>query len=175
VVTSSRTAQTLTSPGLSDVFLCDCSDCRKITGTTTGHHNVVVLSDPPHFDHLRGEDKLTRFTISSTTTTGESVTNFFCEAGPPCHHIGSCGQRSLDLFAHLQTCGSLMYRTGSGFPGTVSLGAGTVDDFELVEHVLKPKVEHYVRTRPAWVSAAEGIRQVEGNAYIHEGVTGGVV
>ena len=63
------------------------------------------------------------------------------------------------------TCGTLMYRVSTGFPGHSALRLGTVDDFALHETKLKPGVEQYVKDRVAWLGGAEGVRQVQGSAY----------
>jgi len=63
------------------------------------------------------------------------------------------------------TCGSLMYRVGSGFPGKRILRIGTVDDFNLMETVLRPRVEQFVKDRVGWLKGAEGVRQVDGFHY----------
>lgn len=95
-----------------------------------------------HLKHLRGKDSLTQYTQASTTTTGNSMTNHFC-----------------------RICGTLMYRTGSGFPGLSILRIGTVDDFNLQETALKPDVEQFVKDRVAWLSGVEGAEKVQGFHY----------
>lgn len=60
------------------------------------------------------------------------------------------------------TCGSLMYRVGTGFPGYSILRIGTVDDFNLMETVLKPKVEQFVKDRIGWLSGGVDVKQVHG-------------
>lgn len=116
-------------------------------------HNLTVLSSPPHLIYIRGRDNLSTFTIDTTTSTGASMTNHFCA-----------------------TCGTLMMRTGSGFEGMAILRGGTVDDFTLVEGVLKPRLEEFVEYRIGWMGEiggqgdgvkgrGEGVRQVEGFAY----------
>jgi len=47
-----------------------------------------------HLKHLRGRDNLNTFSQSRTITSGNTMTNYFCS-----------------------TCGTLMYRVGSAFPG----------------------------------------------------------
>lgn len=44
---------------------------------------------------------------------------------------------------------------------------GTVDDFSLMDTVLKPDVEQFVKDRTVWCGGAEkaGIKQVQGYAY----------
>ena len=63
------------------------------------------------------------------------------------------------------TCGTLMYRVGSGFPGMSILRIGTVDDFHLHETKLKPRVEQFTKDRVSWLHGAEGVEQIEDSAY----------
>ncbi|KAF5581791.1 hypothetical protein FPCIR_9948, partial [Fusarium pseudocircinatum] len=108
----------INKPGFVFSFVCLCSDCRKITASmfTTG---IVVLDT--HLKHIRGEENLKKFSQSDTIERdGSAMTNFFC-----------------------MTCGSLMYRRSSAYEGVSILRAGTVDDFKLVETVLKPDVEQF--------------------------------
>ena len=104
--------------------------------------NFTVLDS--HLKHARGESELKQYTEKTTTTTGNVMTNFFCS-----------------------TCGSLMYRRGSGFPGMSILRIGTVDDFNLMETVLKPEVEQFVEDRVSWLpgTGAAGVKQVVGFNY----------
>lgn len=66
------------------------------------------------------------------------------------------------------TCGSLMYRVGSRYPGLSVMRVGTVDDFHLHETKLRPRVEQYTKDRVDWCHGAEGVQQVEGTAYSHD-------
>lgn len=59
------------------------------------------------------------------------------------------------------TCGTLMYRVGSGFPGCSILRIGTVDDFNLHETKLKPRVEQFTKDRVSWLSGVEGAEKHE--------------
>ncbi|KAF3068311.1 Mss4-like [Daldinia childiae] len=126
-------------PGLVDVFVCNCSDCRKITASmfTTG----FIVKDT-HLKHVRGRENLKTYGQDRTIASGHTTTNYFCN-----------------------TCGSLMYRVSAGFPGHSALRLGTVDDFALHETKLKPRVEQYVKDRVGWLRGAEGVRQVQGSAY----------
>jgi hypothetical protein len=63
------------------------------------------------------------------------------------------------------TCGTLLYRIGTGFPGMAVMRIGTVDDFNLMETKLRPRVEQFTKDRVNWLHPAEGIKQVEGYAY----------
>jgi hypothetical protein len=106
---------------------------------TTG---IVVLDT--HLKHIRGEENLKQFSQSDTIERdGSAMTNFFCS-----------------------TCGSLMYRRSSAYAGVSVLRGGTVDDFRLVETVLKPDVEQFCRHRVGWLTGIEGLRQSLGQAKI---------
>ncbi|KAK3061495.1 hypothetical protein LTS18_006075, partial [Coniosporium uncinatum] len=128
------------APGLVDTFLCNCTDCHKITASMFAS-NFVVLDTS--LRHLRGQSNLAVYSQSKTPITkGNTMANYFCK-----------------------TCGSLMYRVGSGFPGKSILRIGTVDDFNLMETVLRPRVEQFARDRVAWLPGAEGVMQVDGYHY----------
>ena len=58
-----------------------------------------------------------------------------------------------------------MYRVSSGFPGKSILRIGTVDDFNLHETKLKPRIEQFAKDRVRWCAAGEGVEQKEGNYY----------
>ncbi|SPO06813.1 uncharacterized protein DNG_09507 [Cephalotrichum gorgonifer] len=128
----------VSGPGLAGSFICHCTDCRKITASMFAS-NFVILDT--HLKHLRGRENLTAYGQSATIGSGENMTNYFCS-----------------------TCGSLMYRVGTKFPGASILRIGTVDDFNLAETALKPRVEQYIQDRVAWLGCAEGVKQVEGMA-----------
>lgn len=102
--------------------------------------NFVVKDT--HLKHLRGQEKLSTYSIRKTITTGNLMTNHFCSV-----------------------CGTLMYRVGEGFPGNSILRIGTVDDFNLAETSLKPRLEQFVKDRVSWCGPAKDIKQVDGNAY----------
>jgi len=108
--------------------------------------NFTILDT--YLKHLRGQDKMTSWsnnvTIQRESTTGghATMTNYFCS-----------------------TCGTLMYRVGSAFPGMSILRIGTVDDFNLAETKLKPTVEQFIEDRVAWWHGMEGVKQVKGSAY----------
>ncbi|KAL2841830.1 Mss4-like protein [Aspergillus pseudodeflectus] len=127
------------APGLVDTFICHCADCRKITASMFASNFVI---DDKYLTHERGHDNLTSYSQSKTIATGNTMTNYFCS-----------------------TCGSLMYRVGTGFPGMSILRIGTVDDFALHERELKPRIEQFVKNRVCWLRDAEGVERVEGYAY----------
>jgi hypothetical protein len=93
-------------------------------------------------EHVRGKEKLTRFAQSKTIATGNEMANYFCSV-----------------------CGSLMYRISSGSPNMMVLRIGTVDDFNLHETKLKPRIEQFVKDRVCWFKGGEGVKQVEGNHF----------
>ena len=95
-----------------------------------------------HLKHLRGRENLKTFSQASTIASGNTMTNYFC-----------C------------TCGTLMYRVSSGFPGQSILRIGTIDDFHLHETKLKPQVEQFIGSRVGWLCAIEGVKQIEGSAF----------
>ncbi|KAJ7776547.1 Mss4-like protein [Mycena maculata] len=126
-------------PGLVDTFICNCTDCRKITASMFATNFIVADS---HLKHLRGRANLKTYSQSKTIASGRTMTNYFCS-----------------------TCGTLMYRVGARFPGTSILRVGTVDDFHLHETKLKPRVEQYVKDRVGWLGGADEVKQVQGSAY----------
>lgn len=120
-------------PGLLGTFLCHCPDCRKITASMFASDFSVLDT---HLTHIRGQENLTAFSQSKTTSSGNPLTNYFC-----------C------------TCGTLMYRVGE--KGARTLRTGTVDDFTLHETKLKPTREIYCKDRVTWVKPVEGAKQFE--------------
>ncbi|KAJ7702186.1 Mss4-like protein [Mycena rosella] len=127
-------------PGLGESFICHCTDCHKITASmfVTG----FMVADT-HLRHLRGEDNLSVFRQARTVATHNTMTNYFCK-----------------------TCGTLMYRVSTRLPGMRITRVGTVDDFNLQETILKPKVEQFTKDRMVWLSGGEGVQQVQGNHYV---------
>ncbi|KAI1118197.1 Mss4-like protein [Nemania sp. NC0429] len=128
-------------PGLLDVFVCNCSDCRKITASMFAS-NIIVKDE--YIKHLRGGENLKTFTQSATIDSGKNMTNWFC-----------------------QTCGTLMYRTSEKHSDVKILRLGTVDDFNLAETKLRPRTEQYIRDRVSWFSGCDGTRKAEGSAYLN--------
>ncbi|WYZ35418.1 hypothetical protein EsH8_X_000065 [Colletotrichum jinshuiense] len=122
-------------PGLLNRFICHCANCRKISSSM--FCSCFAVADT-HLRHLRGKENLKTFTQSKTVATGNDVSNYFCG-----------------------TCGSLLYRVSSGFPGMSVLRIGTVDDFQLAETKLKPQAEHFISKRVAWLQPVDGVKQVE--------------
>jgi hypothetical protein len=110
--------------------------------------NFTVSDD--HLKHLRGQENLKKFSQSTTIKTHNSMTNYFCS-----------------------TCGTLMYRVSSGYPGYSILRIGTIDDFNLQETKLKPQVEQFVEGRVKWLEKVNlGVPQVEGRMHTLEDIHG---
>ncbi|CAI6242220.1 unnamed protein product [Periconia digitata] len=125
-------------PGLVNTFVCHCTDCHKITASMFAS-NFTVLDT--HLTHVRGKENLKEFAQNETIVKNHLMTNYFCG-----------------------TCGTLMYRVGSAFPGQSILRLGTVDDFSLMETKLRPKHEVFVESRVSWISGVEGAKQRGGAA-----------
>ncbi|KAI1101729.1 Mss4-like protein [Jackrogersella minutella] len=130
-------------PGLIDSFVCNCTDCRKITASMFATNFVVADAG---LRHVRGRDALRTFAQSRTVASGHAMTNHFCG-----------------------TCGTLMYRVGAGFPGCSILRVGTVDDFNLHDTKLRPRVEQFVKDRVSWFAGVDGARKFDGSAYSAKG------
>lgn len=58
-----------------------------------------------------------------------------------------------------------MYRVGEAFPGHSILRLGTVDDFNLHETKLRPRIEQFTKDRVGWLHHVDGVGQVGGTAY----------
>ncbi|WRT66025.1 uncharacterized protein IL334_002976 [Kwoniella shivajii] len=126
----------LKAPGLVNTFLCNCADCRKVTASMFAT-NFTTLDT--HTRYSRGEDNLTLFGQDETAVSGKTMTNAFCS-----------------------TCGTLMWRQGSAFPGVKFLRVGTVDDIDLHGTVLKPEIEQFTDFRVSWLHDLEGAKQFKG-------------
>ena len=92
-----------------------------------------------HTRFIRGEDNLTVYSQSETTTTGKMMTNSFCK-----------------------TCGTLMFRAGAFAPGTRFMRGGIIDDHTLHDTMLKPQTEIFSEHRAAWVKPVDGAEQAKG-------------
>ncbi|TIA46526.1 hypothetical protein D6C79_05146 [Aureobasidium pullulans] len=117
-------------------FVCHCTDCRKLTSSmfTSGFavNNTAMK-------HIRGEEKLTKYSQKKTIESGNYMTDFFCSV-----------------------CGTLMYRRSSGYPEMSLPRIGTVDDLELHETKLKPQLEVFCKNRVSWFNGVEGAKQSQG-------------
>ena len=109
-------------------FRCHCLDERKLTGAAFAL-NILWASDT--LEVISGELK----TWAKVANSGNSITN----------HI--CGQ-----------CGSLLYRSSTGYPGKIAIKAGCIDGVDAaMEYV--PEVEIFTRSRVPWIAAVEGAKQ----------------
>ncbi|KAK7748528.1 hypothetical protein SLS53_000548 [Cytospora paraplurivora] len=123
-------------PGLVHTFVCNCADCHKFTASMFASNFTVYDT---YLKHIRGRENLKTYSQAETIASGNTMTNHFCS-----------------------TCGTLMYRVSSGFPGRSILRIGTVDDFTLHETKLRPRKELFTVTRPDWLHGIEGAEQFEG-------------
>ena len=55
-----------------------------------------------------------------------------------------------------------MYRVSSGYPGLLITRIGTVDDFDLHETKLRPRLEQFTKDRVNWFEGGKGVPQFEG-------------
>jgi len=122
-------------PGLVNVFVCNCSDCHKITASMFATNFTIADS---HLKHVRGRENLSVYSQSRTILRKNEMANYFCK-----------------------TCGTLMYRVGTAWPEQSILRVGTVDDFNLHETKLKPQVELFVKDRVCWLPGVEGVQHIE--------------
>lgn len=138
---SFRCIQPVDGPDLMETFICNCVDCRKITASMFASNFIVSNAA---LIHTRGQHQLKSFGQSATIATGNTMTNHFCS-----------------------NCGTLMYRVSSGSPEWSVLRIGTVDDFNLHETKLKPRIEQFIKDRVSWCSGGEkgGVLQVQGNHF----------
>lgn len=126
-------------PGLVDSFVCNCTDCHKITASMFASN---FIAKDEYISYIRGEEKLKQFAQSKTIESGNTMTNHFCG-----------------------NCGTLMFRVSSGAPGRKIMRIGTIDDFKLQETKLKPRIEQYTKDRVNWCGDARSAQQHEGAFY----------
>ncbi|KAF9628961.1 putative threonyl alanyl trna synthetase sad protein [Lasiodiplodia theobromae] len=62
-------------PGFIDSFVCNCSDCHKITASMFASNFTIADT---HLTHLRGRENLTSYSQSRTVASGNTMTNYFC-------------------------------------------------------------------------------------------------
>ena len=103
---------------------------------------LIVFNPLQTLKHVRGQEKLTKYSTSAPIVSGNTMTNNFCSI-----------------------CGSLMYRISSGFPGKAILRLGQVDDFELHETKLKPRIEQFTKDRVGWLKEVEGLEMHQEGFY----------
>jgi hypothetical protein len=126
-------------PGLVDSFVCNCADCHKFTASAFASNFIV---DDKYLKHARGQENLTKFAQSKTIESSNVMTNCFCS-----------------------TCGTLMYRISTGFPGMIIARIGTVDDFNLHNTKLKPRIEQYTKDRVGFFTGCVGAEEHEGGYF----------
>ncbi|KAG9765691.1 hypothetical protein E4T50_04111 [Aureobasidium sp. EXF-12298] len=122
--------------GFVDSFICNCTDCHKITASMFASNFIIKEKDTVH---TRGLDKVTKWAQKKTIASGNTMENNFCSV-----------------------CGTLMYRISSGYPGLLIARIGTIDNFALMESKVKPRLEQYTKDRVAWFKGADGVAQFEG-------------
>ncbi|KAL6786283.1 hypothetical protein J3E68DRAFT_447383 [Trichoderma sp. SZMC 28012] len=123
-------ANVITYEGTQELkFKCHCANEGKLTGASPFSLNFITSTDS--LKVVKGELKTWGFVVDS----GNFMTNH------------CCGE-----------CGSLLYRTSSGFPGKMAVKIGCVDDEEILKTFV-PEVEIFTRNRPSWVPAVEGAVQ----------------
>ncbi|TVY21809.1 hypothetical protein LARI1_G000187, partial [Lachnellula arida] len=118
------------APGLINTFVCNCSDCHKITASMFAS-NFTVADE--NLKWVRGKENLKTFAQSHTIASRGVMTNYFCS-----------------------TCGTLMNRIGSKYPGLNFLRIGTIDDLNLIETKFKPQIEQFTKDRVFWLQPLEG-------------------
>jgi hypothetical protein len=110
-------------------FRCHCLDERKLTGAAFAL-NILVSTDT-----LKVESgKLSVW--GKVVESGNTVSNH------------SCSQ-----------CGSLLYRTSTGYPGMMIIKAGCIDGVEDPAKTFVPTVEIFTRSRVPWLPAVDGAKQ----------------
>jgi hypothetical protein len=102
-------------------------DERKLTGVGFALNMLVPINT---IKTICGELK----TYSKLANSGNTITNHACT-----------------------TCGSLLYRSSTGYPDVVVIKAGCADGDEAKNYV--PSVELFTRSRLPWVVPIEGAKQ----------------
>jgi hypothetical protein len=110
-------------------FKCHCTDERKLTGAAFSLNYLMSSED---LKVVKGELKVWGKVVNS----GNMMSN----------HV--CGR-----------CGSLLYRTSTGYPGKMAIKTGCIDG-EDVPNSYVPDVEIFTRSRAPWVVPIEGAVQV---------------
>lgn len=134
-------SQPVEGEGLFNTFVCNCSDCHKLSSSMFCSNFTVYDKS---LKHLRGEEKLSRWAQNKTIESGATMEDSFCSV-----------------------CGNLMYRRSSRFPGMSILRIGTVDDFNLHASKLKPQFEQFTKSRVDWLDGVkiEGIPHHTGTGF----------
>jgi hypothetical protein len=114
-------------------FRCHCLDERKLTGAAFAL-NILVPIDAPKI--ISGKLSIWGKIVQS----GNTIFNH------------SCSQ-----------CGSLLYRTSTGYPGTIVIKAGCMDGEVDPFAAYIPNIEIFTRSRVPWISPVEGALQDSGD------------
>jgi hypothetical protein len=109
-------------------FRCHCFDERKLTGAAFG---LNILYSIETLEAKAGSLSTWRKTVEN----GNIMTNHCCSQ-----------------------CGSLLYRSSTGYPGMMVIKAGCIDGFDASRNFV-PQVEIFTRSRLPWVPAVEGAKQ----------------
>ena len=110
-------------------FRCHCVDERRLAGNGFSN-NLLISTDDPKI--LSGTLK----TNARKAGSGNTITTHFC------------GE-----------CGSLLYRTSDGYPGTMVIKVGCIDDDGKTNAEYVPNVEIFTRSRVPWMVPVEGAKQ----------------
>ena len=114
-------------------FRCHCLDERKLTGAAFAL-NILVPIEAPKVE----SGKLSVW--GKVVESGNTIYNH------------SCGQ-----------CGSLLYRTSTGFPGTIVIKAGCLDGNGDPAATYVPNIEIFTGSRVPWIPAVEDALQDKGD------------
>jgi hypothetical protein len=107
-------------------------DERKLTGAAFALN--ILYSD----ETLKAEKGALK-TYEVTAGSGNTIVSYFCD-----------------------DCASLLYRKSLGYPGTMVIKAGCIDD-EDAPTTYVPDIEVFTRSRVPWVPAIEGAIQEIGD------------
>ncbi|KAH8595205.1 Mss4-like protein [Bisporella sp. PMI_857] len=122
-------ANVITFSGEPDIrFKCHCTDERKLTGAAFSLNAIYSDAD---LKIIKGSLKV----FTKVVNSGNRMSN----------HV--CGE-----------CGSLLYRSSTGYPGKLAIKVGCVDD-EDMPMVYVPDVEIFTRSRVPWEKPVEGAIQ----------------
>lgn len=114
-------------------FRCHCTDERKLTGAAFALNIIIPLEAPKV---IKGELKVWTKKVDS----GNMMSN----------HV--CGQ-----------CGSLLYRTSTGYAGVFTAKAGCIDSEKDPAAMFVPDIEVFTRSRVPYVAPFEGVTQLSGD------------
>jgi len=110
-------------------FRCHCTDERKLTGAAPFALNILWSTD--ELKVISGELKV----WGKSANSGNTISNHACAE-----------------------CGSLLYRTSTGYPGVMVIKSGCIDGKDATADFV-PQVEIFTRSRAPWVQPIEGAKQ----------------